>query len=313
MQSQIPPPPPQIAENNNEDADLEDGSASLSSTPPSNAIQEEQWASLIEPITAETILDTIIAQLEVLTLICPLVIDPSLLTFVDQYSSPLLTTKLPQLNAQVPLEAALTALITSATFISTFSDANFLHTLISTQTYLETLQKAWSFDFSQSPEGLVAAAEALVAFNSSHRNSTDSTTSSPARWKALSTAQTYLTSATKLPNVSELAKIHLLRGDIDLWRYQLGNEGHEIAVKSQSVLVGNAGKFYRGAKALGGEKSVTDEAAIKEGVAKWLGGDKEGLFEIIKIMGEIVVKEALVEYWQEGLISGEEMESISRI
>jgi len=98
-----------------------------------------------------------------------------------------------------------------------------------------------------------------------------------------------------------------------LFRNQLGNEGHEIARKSSSVLLGNAEKFYRGAKALAMEKGVANEAAIKEALAKMLSGDKEGLIEVSKVSGENVVKDALVDFWQEGMISGEEMENVTKM
>ena len=104
-------------------------------------------------------------------------------------------------------------------------------------------------------------AEALVSFNTAIRNNTPTSPhelseSLPARWKALTAAIDCLTAASKLPTASNLAKIHVLRGDVELLRYQLG-QGHQpydVATKNSQVLCKNAEKFYRGAAALCDEK-----------------------------------------------------------
>jgi hypothetical protein len=76
-----------------DDADVpsaEEGGASLSSDEP----QDDRWATIIEPITNETLLDTILAQVETLTLLCNLIpasSEPTLLTFITEHSSNLLS------------------------------------------------------------------------------------------------------------------------------------------------------------------------------------------------------------------------------
>jgi hypothetical protein len=71
-------------------SDTEDGGASLTSDEP----QDERWATIVEPITNNTLLDTILAQIETLTLLCNLIpasSEPTLLTFITEYSSNLLS------------------------------------------------------------------------------------------------------------------------------------------------------------------------------------------------------------------------------
>lgn len=123
-------------------------------------------------------------------------------------------------------------------------------------------------------------AEALVTFNSSVHTSPPSLPhelieSLAARWKALTTALECLTTASKLPTASSLAKIHILRGDVELLRYQLGQEqpAYEIAAKNGQVLCKNAEKFYRGASALCEDKEERLEASVKEALAKAFLGD----------------------------------------
>jgi hypothetical protein len=70
--------------------DTEDGGASLASDEP----QDDRWATIVEPVTNSTLLDTVLAQLETLILLCnltPASSEPTLLTFITEYSSNLLS------------------------------------------------------------------------------------------------------------------------------------------------------------------------------------------------------------------------------
>lgn len=64
---------------------------------------QEQWASVIEPVTKDTLLDTIIAQLSTLTTLCGLLgsspegVEVPSLAWVEEYSSQLLNVQLPKL------------------------------------------------------------------------------------------------------------------------------------------------------------------------------------------------------------------------
>jgi hypothetical protein len=70
--------------------DAEDGGVSLTSEEP----QDDRWATILEPVTKNTLLDTLLAQVETLTLLCNLIpasSEPNLLSFIAEYSSNLLS------------------------------------------------------------------------------------------------------------------------------------------------------------------------------------------------------------------------------
>ena len=100
-----------------------------------------------------------------------------------------------------------------------------------------------------------------------------------------------------------------MRGDVELLRYQLGNEGYEMAKKSAGVLLKNAEKYYRGASAVArstGSVEESDEGIMKEYLAKALGGDREGLVEAWKV-DRVRLQVFLEEAISEGLVGGEEL------
>lgn len=83
------------------DMDMEEGGVSLIADPttvasgatvtdaPSPSSQEEQWATIIEPVTNDSLLDTLIAQLHTLSILCgllPLPTTGSTLQFIESYS-----------------------------------------------------------------------------------------------------------------------------------------------------------------------------------------------------------------------------------
>jgi hypothetical protein len=76
--------------------DSEDGGASLSS-PSSEPQGEERWATIIEPVTNSTLLDTLLAQLETLTFLASQIPpgNSRSLSWIEEYSTNLLNTKLP--------------------------------------------------------------------------------------------------------------------------------------------------------------------------------------------------------------------------
>lgn len=167
-----------------------------------------------------------------------------------------------------------------------------------------------SVDLANNPEGLVSKAEALIAFNSSVRASPPTTAhelneSLSARWKALTTSLECLTAASKLPNASNLAKIHILRGDVELLRYQLGQEqpAYDVAAKNGQVLCKNAEKFYRGASALCEDKEEKIEADVKEALAKAFLGDVGRIGQFAQQQDSRTVLEASID---EGLVRVEQ-------
>jgi hypothetical protein len=188
------------------------------------------------------------------------------------------------------------------------ADLFFRFQKINLSSYMIALENSFSPILSQHPEGLVSKAEAFILFNTTVRNRhtplpQEGFVFNPVRWKALTCALDLLTTASRIHTASHLGRIHILRGDIELMRYQLSREvpPYEIAVRNSRVLCQNAEVFYRGAKALCEKKEDAMEASAKEALAKGLGGDKERLKEFLGIptsrrILEDVIDEGFVDF-----------------
>lgn len=61
--------------------------------------------------------------------------------------------------------------------------------------------------------------------------------------------------------MDNIVKIHIARGDVEILRYQLGQMeiAFKAAVDNGNVLLGNAGKFYIGAKNNADFQGLEDE------------------------------------------------------
>jgi hypothetical protein len=167
----------------------------------------------------------------------------------------------------------------------------------------------YAFDSVQShPEALVKSAESFITF---HHNTPPSPDTMPLSWSALSTALTNLTLASKLPDVENLAAVHVLRGDVEMLRYQMGHQGWEISQKSADVLLKNAEVFYRGGKNVAnaaGEAGVVTEGQVKEALVKGFRGDGEGMKGLLggmegveKIIGDAV---------EDGVVTAEQLQQL---
>lgn len=305
----------QLAEEPAEISDTEEeGGASVSdidSQPP----QDPRWATIVEPVTHDTLLDTLLAQLETLTTLSGLAnVDAGRgLSWIEEYSTSLLGDKLQEYLKETGRGAEVA--LTRANFISALAEANFRTQRIDVGTYEGALSEAYgNLDLSAYPKGLVDKAEALVAYNNALRiniGATESQEISTSRWKALTAALDSLTAASKLPTAENLAKIHLARGDVELLRFQLGRPpgNYDIALKNAAVLVKNAEKFYRGggniAKSVGDMNEVA-EAAIKEALATGLSGDVARIKDAVKLerkASQGVLEDAI----DDGLVSLDEL------
>lgn len=208
--------------------------------------------------------------------------------------------------------------MTRANFIVALADANFRAQRIDIPTYSRALDETFSpLNLTTNPEGLVNRAEVLIAYNSSLRSFPELSSNEvlASRWKALSTALECLTAASKLPDAEEVAKIHLVRGDVELLRCSLSKEGYEPAVKSAGVLVKNAEKFYRGAASLARSTGLVkefEEASVKEVVAAGLKGEMEGIQSVWKNKEDrekvrVVLEDMLEDMVEDGLVGVEEL------
>ncbi|KAI5919394.1 hypothetical protein F4810DRAFT_502674 [Camillea tinctor] len=298
-----------MQETTNYDASTHDSSTSHEASEASKTQdeEEEQWVSVVEPVTADTLLDTIIAQINTLTTFCssinyslPMLSGPDAtlsLAWINSFSTKLLTETLSDLLNEhrdvLSKERISEAALAKAVFTSEYLEVAFRNRQI-----LEPLVYKREIDaaFSQPEldkghnEVLLARARALISFNlvlaDSYRHETPSEASDPSspvslRWSLLIEAQSHLTAASKLPPAAEdnhlLATTHLLRGDISLLLHALAysRPPHPQALSTKGQLAKNAEVYYRNAEKLFGtlgEDGSEDKATaeLKGGIVKIL-------------------------------------------
>jgi hypothetical protein len=200
-------------------------------------------------------------------------------------------------------------------YFAALSDLQFRNGLLNIQPYFDTIKQLYSFSTAQSnPEALVKSAEARITFHNNVLLYEDTLNLS---WEALSTALVNLTTASKLPDVENLAAVHVLRGDVEMLRYQMGQRGFAAAKKSAEVLLKNAEVFYRGGKNVAraaGEQGVEGEGAVKEGLVRGLRGDGMGMQGVFAGMlagsqGDVVEK-MISEAVEDGVVTRAQLQGL---
>ncbi|KAI1133009.1 hypothetical protein F5Y10DRAFT_154884 [Nemania abortiva] len=271
------------------------GQAVTNPTPESQSInQEEQWMSVEEPITAATLLDTIIAQIEALTTLCSilsssLVSSPesghalsTSLSWIDSYSKNLLTQILPTIiieNRDVLEPRLPDVLLPRAIFMSHYLELSLRLSVIDVGKYKEELDAAFAEPGLDpaSEDVLMASARARLSFNSALADLTSNgvlddviESYGTLRWKLLVDAQSRLLSVTKIPNIDThvVATTHQLRGDISLSLQALAYPptAHPQARATTPDLLKYAEVYYRNATKLLGSlgPSTNEERTVCE-------------------------------------------------
>ncbi|KAI1276584.1 hypothetical protein F5Y07DRAFT_132637 [Xylaria sp. FL0933] len=261
---------------------IEGGEAAANPTSPEHETQEEQWVSIEEPITAVTLLETAIAQIEALSALCsilsasPEIATTSALFWINSYSANLLTHILPTLLAenQEALEPRLSdVMLPRAVFTSNYLELSFRLSAIDVEKYKQELDAAFTQPgLDASSEGvLLASANALLSLNSALADVNSEPGSHAAlRRKILVDAQSRLSSVAAIPNTDKhtVATTHLLRGDISLFLQILAYPpvAHPQAQTTTPQLLKHAEVYYRNASKLLGSlgRSTDEERAVCE-------------------------------------------------
>lgn len=251
-----------------------------------DAIEEEVWASIEEPVTDDSLIDTLMAQLGTLTTILSVARSSANVGWIEEYYCEMLRSRVELLlKSSERLEEIN---LVKARFLTALADAKFHHQDIGILTYEHELNTAFdrSFDLRRNEQGLIDRADAEITFCNSilegNRNipGPEVLQLSSIRWRHVTKALEDLTAASKLPQAENLARIHLRRGDYELMRYGLGKGPypHELAAESAPTLIRNAEIYYRGAAKLGlstGAAEEEREASVKEAVLAKLSGNPE--------------------------------------
>ncbi|KAI0018787.1 hypothetical protein F4780DRAFT_749457 [Xylariomycetidae sp. FL0641] len=272
---------------------------------------EDQWVSIVEQVTASTLLETVVAQLHTLATLCslmssacptpgqvpPMAVEPS---WVEDRSQEILDRVVPAVLGEIseeelaPMKSELNH--AKAVCLGMLLDLKFRLGTIDTQLYTKELENAFGqskIDLS-SEDALMDAARAFMAF---HRalvdagppKSPEGTTDNAAvqnyaslRWTALMRAQFRITAASKLPKLETetVANTHLLRGDISLCLHGLAYPptSHPQARETAQQLLKNADVYFRNATKLFG--TLGREAAEERAVSELKGG-------LVKILQQV--------------------------
>ncbi|KAI8627343.1 hypothetical protein F5Y19DRAFT_442683, partial [Xylariaceae sp. FL1651] len=266
-------------------------SSTISATGAQNTGREEQWVSIEEPVTAFTLLETVIAQIEALSALCSILSssivsspgqDPASaasLSWINRYSTKLLAETLPALihDNHDTLEPRLSeVMLSKAVFTSNYLELSFRLSMIDVEKYKQELDIAFAQPEinATSEDVLLASAHALLTFNSAladlasaNKTETSAVAHAGLRWKILLEAQSRLTSVANIPNVDKhtIATTHLLRGDISLLLQVLAYPpaAYPQARTTTPQLLNHAGVYYRNAGKLFAsvERSADEEKA----------------------------------------------------
>ena len=298
------------------------GKGPESCQPDEDESDEDTWAAIVEPITRSTLLDTLLAQMETLTSVCGFLssrgtADPS---WLEQYFQNLLEDKIGFAAREAKREHE--AMLVQAKFKCALADAGFSTSRLDLSTYEHELSLAYQ-DFNSNetdPQALCDRADAEIVFNASIQRFSqqnpgmlphENTKVNVLRWKHLTKALDNYTTASKLPNVKNLVRIHIRRGDCELLRRGLGQDplNYEIASKSESTLLKNAEIYYRGAGRLAKSETASDEegeAFAKEAFAAMLLGNQHK-FQDKTASAKMKVQDVILDMIEEGLLSKDDL------
>ena len=269
-----------------------------------------------ELVNQDTLLDTTIAQLDTLTAICSLGSSHTGLAWMEEYYRTRLKDKISFYvdGSSRGDEAALA----QANFTCALSDAAFRGGRLDLSTYEKELNAAFTsedLDLSNNPQSLCDKADAEMAFNASVQaavqqpQSTGLAQISGICWKHITRALDSLTAASKLPDVHNLPRIHLRRGDCELLRLHLGDAplNYNLAIKSAPTLLKNAEIYFRSAANLAkrGTEEERNEAEVKQWIVAEVAGDTENHSLLVKTRRDLV--ESIVEEMRDDGLLGEHM------
>ncbi|KAL9039146.1 MAG: hypothetical protein Q9214_004995 [Letrouitia sp. 1 TL-2023] len=292
------------------------GSQNTSSTSPKE-LEHETWATVIEPTTQDNMLDTSIAQLQILTSICIHLSSTghwhNEIHWIRQYEQELIENKVARYlqgtNRHSEIE------LVKANLSCHLADAEFQAGHLDFYVYEHKLVTAFSkaSEFEATFQGLCDRADAEIALNvaaqtvvedAMHRHSEGSLKLNVLRWKHLTTALDSLTAAAEIEGEPQLSQVHLRRGDCEMLRHRLADppSDYELARKSAKTLLANAEIYYRGAARLANAAEIRQEASVKEAVAAAISGQTEKLVTATS-MDPNEVQEVINNMEEEGLLS----------
>ena len=267
-----------------------------------DASEPEKWASIQEPVTETTLLDTCTARLSALTAVVSLLDlsdQDTRLAVEEKFSSTLEISNpfLSEADAGSAREFHRTGAKLSAALLS----SAFTLGSMPAKEYAEKLDALFRLagldSHSVGAEVLSDAAEARIAFNLAAQTAAavdgnDLADMLQLRWHQLSKALDHLSAAAQETSHPMPWLLHARKADVELYRARLAEPGHSQAQSNRDTLLQNAEVFYRGAKKLATaaqEKETADDMAARERVVISLRGQAAldpALGEVVSEMRE---------------------------
>lgn len=263
--------------------DLRDGSE------PGSDEEAGEWVNAIEPVTQDTLIDTVLAQLGTLTTLCsimsfsPGAAPAHTFSWCEELSTGLLD-KIQTISHDQPNRRQEIAL-SRANLVSALLEAGYKSGKIDVETYKRERDAAFAMtelQLERSIEGLIANARSLLAFNSAITDvdNGDAQSQSILRWNVLTASIANLKSASAIQGISQddLATTHLLRGDASLYLCAMAfpPTSHQTAVNTAAQNAKNAEVYYRNASKLSREQDEKDISSLKSAVAQYLQAYAQG-------------------------------------
>ncbi|KAL8737464.1 MAG: hypothetical protein Q9181_001652 [Wetmoreana brouardii] len=279
------------------------------------------WVSIKEPVTPNSLLDTLLAQIEALTSVCGILSSEGVgdLDWIEQYHDDLLSSNV--LHSGVLTHRHLEFVLSRARLKCALADARFSIAKLNIDRYEQELAEALEplKLVPNEPQALCDMADAEIVFNASIERFADRILRNASdvniiRWKHLTKAVDHLTAASKLWTAKNLPRIHLRRGDCEMLRRRLGAApwNYDLASKSAPTLLKNAEIYYRGAGKLAKGEDAADEeeeALTKGAVAAALAGDPSRFRE--KVGSDMQkVQDILKDAVEEGVILSDDIQML---
>ncbi|KAI1765190.1 hypothetical protein GGR53DRAFT_284316 [Hypoxylon sp. FL1150] len=252
-------------------------------TPQEDAEEEAEWFNVVEPVTHDTLIDTIVAQLGTLTTFCSIISSSpeaapaNSLLWAEELSGSLLL-KVQTFSSDQP-ERLQEIALTKGNLVSTMLEARYKSGKIDAETYKQERDTAFAaaeFQLERSSEGLIANARSLLAFNSAliDAHNGDSHRCATLLWNAITASIANLKYASAIQGISQedLATTHLLRGDASMYLYTMsydypGHPSYQKATDSAAQNIKNAEVYYRNASRLSQDQEEKDVSSLKSAVA----------------------------------------------
>ncbi|KAL9103569.1 MAG: hypothetical protein Q9163_001407 [Psora crenata] len=226
---------------------------------PGDVTEEEVWASIVEPVTANTLLETILVELDLLETLCGLYSTEHTgeLARIDQFFRHQLTNKIAKYGQGAKSTGG--AAVAKASFLCSFAIARYrlgISDLYTCDRDFNASVRDVDECIWNDAQALCAIAEAHIDFNSiieerlSHEANLpsleDLTCACTIRWRHITRALDQYSAASKLPHAQRLARIHISRGDCEMLRMRLSEApfNFPLAQKSEKTLAKNASVYY---------------------------------------------------------------------